>query len=71
MRGRLQKRSTFWPTNRTLLPGYRFAHPGDPCYSSSVRLEDHIEGRLGGAAEALETRFSRNLAQSAFPRLRT
>jgi hypothetical protein len=36
---------------------------------SGTHFEDHIERRLGRAAEAPEARFSRDLTQSAFTRL--
>src|SRR5882757_1707945 len=38
---------------------------------SRTYFEYHVERRLSGAAEAPESRFSRDLAQSAFPRLGT
>jgi len=38
---------------------------------SGTHFEDHVERRLGRAAEALEARFSRDLTQSAFTRLGT
>jgi len=38
---------------------------------SGTHFEDHVERRLGRAAEAPEARFSRDLAQSAFSRLGT
>ena len=38
---------------------------------SRTHFEDHVERRLGRAAEPLEARFSRDLAQSAFSRLST
>jgi hypothetical protein len=38
---------------------------------SGTHFEDHVERRLSRAAEAHEARFSRDLTQSAFPRLGT
>src|SRR5258707_5845856 len=38
---------------------------------SRTHFEDHVERRLSRAAEAPEARFSRDLTQSAFTRLRT
>src|SRR3954454_24289952 len=41
------------------------------CSDRSTHFEDHVERRLGRAAKATEARFSRDLTQSAFTRLRT
>ena len=44
---------------------------GAPCPDrSGTHFKDHVERRLGRAAEALEARFSRDLTQPAFARLR-
>src|SRR5215475_3214954 len=50
-------------------------HHPDRCAPCSDRsrtyFEDHVERRLCCPTKALEPRFSRNLAQSGFARLRT
>src|SRR3954467_12000504 len=44
----------------------RLAGPRQRPDRSRTHFEDHVERRLGGAAEAPEARFSRHLTQSAF-----
>jgi hypothetical protein len=60
--------------NAGLWEPHLLQHPGCAHRSSDqsrTHFEDHVERRLGRAAEALEACFSRDLTQSAFTRLGT
>ena len=52
------------------VPHYSIRADVRRCFDrSGTHFEDHVERRLGRAAEALEARFGRDLTQSAFTRL--